>query len=354
MRRSLRLVGHLALYVTLIGGISLAGAADSQLYTEGIYLFPANPEVEGAFEQAPQVPEAEATLDVTPDSATVWFVTRDLPPGHAVTLWWVIFNNPSMCSDGVCGEDDVLPPPGNTKAGVSLGYADGWTVDANGRAVLFDRREVNDMSGIEFGPGLTHPLRAEIHLVLRSHGPVIPGRLGEQISTLLGGCDPEPPHQPCQDLQFAIFQQGEKIGPSSAEPAPPTEGYTIHVDAREHVASQPELIVHHWCKPLPSGTVQCLLYDSDDPDARLIGTETVVSAELYQAFSESEKADWHYHKEEIPAVDATFPDLSQAEAQELTTALEETYGKVVIFWDPADPAPIGAPVVTRIHAASEQ
>lgn len=111
MRRSLRMGDHLAVNVTLIGGISLAGAADSRLYTAGIYPFPANPEAEGALEQAPQVPGAEATLDVTPDSATVLLITRHLTTGHAVTLWWVIFNNPSMCSDGVCGEDDVLPAP---------------------------------------------------------------------------------------------------------------------------------------------------------------------------------------------------------------------------------------------------
>jgi len=354
MRRSRRLFGHLVLYLALVSVLSLAGTGDFRVYTQGIFVFPENPEIEGAFEQAPQVPGAEATLSVSEDSATAWFTTRELPPGDAVTLWWVIFNNPSACSDGVCGEDDVLPPPGNEAAGVSLGYGDGWTVDEDGRVVLFSRREVGEMDGVVFGPGLAHPLRAEIHLVLRSHGPVIPGRLGEQISTLLGGCDPEPPHHPCQDLQFAIFMQDEMGGPSRVQPAPPTEGYTIHVDAREHVASQPDLIVHHWCKPLPSGTIQCLLYDSDDPDARLIGTETVVGTELYETFSEREKADWHYHREEIPAVAATFPDLTEAEAKELTATLAETYGKVVIFWNPADPAPIGAPTVTRIHTDHQE
>ena len=38
------------------------------------------------------------------------------------------------------------------------------------------------------GDGLTNPEGAEIHLVLRYHGPKIQGHVDEQIHTFAGGC----------------------------------------------------------------------------------------------------------------------------------------------------------------------
>lgn len=59
-----------------------------------------------------------------------------------------------------------------------------------------------------FGRGLTNPTQAEIHAVVRTHGPVIPGMVDEQIHTFNGGCDPGQPNEgQCQDLQFTAFRQ---------------------------------------------------------------------------------------------------------------------------------------------------
>jgi len=64
--------------------------------------------------------------------------------------------------------------------------------------------------------GLTNPQGAEVHLVLRSHGPRIPGQVAEQRTTFAGGCefflDPGATHElepgQCSDLQFAVFPAG--------------------------------------------------------------------------------------------------------------------------------------------------
>lgn len=37
--------------------------------------------------------------------------------GHAYTLWYVIFNAPESCSDGLCGDDDVFTDPSDHSAG---------------------------------------------------------------------------------------------------------------------------------------------------------------------------------------------------------------------------------------------
>jgi len=59
---------------------------------------------------------------------------------------------------------------------------------------------------------------------------------------------------------------------------------------------------------------------------------------------------WHYHKTEIPRVSATFPDLPAEEAAKVAKSLEESYGKVIILWDPAKGEfPTGRPIVSRLE-----
>jgi hypothetical protein len=65
------------------------------------------------------------------------------------------------------------------------------------------------------GPPLLNAMQAEIHAVIKYHGPVVPAILVKQISTGYGGCtggpgqppDPVPAHQiyPCWDPQATGF-----------------------------------------------------------------------------------------------------------------------------------------------------
>jgi hypothetical protein len=62
-----------------------------------------------------------------------------------------------------------------------------------------------------FGSGLTDAKKAEVHLVVRDHGPALPGMIEPQVTTFGGGCTPETeptgvgPFGPnaCTDVQFA-------------------------------------------------------------------------------------------------------------------------------------------------------
>ena len=53
--------------------------------------------------------------------------------------------------------------------------------------------------------------------------------------------------------------------------AKPSEGWTLHIDAIKHFPGNPDLIAHHYCKAVVGGLLECRLYDSDAPDARLVG-----------------------------------------------------------------------------------
>ena len=161
--------------------------------------------------------------------------TRDLDHGHVLTLWWVVFNHPDHCEHGqgevACGEADLFDgPDGPTGVEPACVYADGSLVSGNGQARFTDRLSVGEVrdSCIDFfvdavpelagsDHGLTNPEGAEVHLVVRSHGPRIPGKVAEQRSTFAGGCEEflaagathelEPGE--CSDLQVAILPPPE-------------------------------------------------------------------------------------------------------------------------------------------------
>lgn len=102
--------------------------------------------------------------------------TDGLVPGDAYTVWAVVFNHPAGC-DGECDGADLSNPDAEA---VSLLGAGG--VAQSTRRTFTVR--------IETGAELTNPAGAEVHLIVRTHGPAIPGLVGEQTSTLNGGCPP--------------------------------------------------------------------------------------------------------------------------------------------------------------------
>ena len=130
----------------------------------------------------------------------------------------------------------------------------------------------------------------------------------------------------------------------------PSEGWTLHIDALLHYPGKPSMVAHHYCKPV-SGLIECQLCDSDAPDARLVGIETIVDAATYAKFPEAEKKLWHYHKTEIAKVSATLPDLSPEEADKVVKSILETYGKIYLVWDPGRQSmPTGYPTVTVLKS----
>lgn len=146
-------------------------------------------------------------------------------------------------------------------------------------------------------------------------------------------------------LAFTVVAQ-EK---TAAQAAKPTEGWTLHIDAKKHFPGLPDMIAHHYCKPVSGGLTECQIYDGDKPDARLVAVEVIVDKATWEKFSKKEKALWHHHKVEIPKVDAVLPDVSPEESAKTLKGLEETYGKVYVLWDPAKKEPVGKPQVSILH-----
>jgi hypothetical protein len=122
------------------------------------------------------------------------YQTPSLPPGHVVTVWIVVFNNPEHCSTSPCSAPaDVFNPDVNA----DFLYGGGHVIGGSGRGNFGGHLPVGDPSGsglIELGMpelavGLLYPLTAEVQLALHSHGPARSGQiLKAQLSSFLGGC----------------------------------------------------------------------------------------------------------------------------------------------------------------------
>ena len=105
--------------------------------------------------------------------------------------------------------DDGLPPvnlPQWEAVGISVLRADGMVADQSGNIVFNAHLPIGDVSEAMGGPGIVLPGTAEIHLVVRDHGPADPAILNDMLNTMNGGCEADFPNPPCVDVQVAVFQ----------------------------------------------------------------------------------------------------------------------------------------------------
>jgi len=135
-----------------------------------------------------------STLHRNKNGITVNFKTTDLTPGYAYTLWWVIWNKPQNCIGypAPCGDLDFAIAD---QVEVEVLYATGHVVGNSGIGNFSahinendDTGSVNALFGLPLFGGLNDAETAEVHMVLRSHGPAVPGLVNEQIGGYLGGC----------------------------------------------------------------------------------------------------------------------------------------------------------------------
>jgi hypothetical protein len=151
-----------------------------------------------------------------------------------------------------------------------------------------------------------------------------------------------------------ISSAEEVVQAAAAQQEAPTEGYggpTGPLAAVRHVYDDPTLRVFHYCKPNDKIMMICQLYDSNLPNATLVGIEYMITVDAYNALPNREKPNWHYHVEEFAPnrADPKFPQLSEQEQNATLKKLENSYGKIIITWNPNDNAPAFPPQVQIVQ-----
>ncbi len=134
----------------------------------------------------------------------------------------------------------------------------------------------------------------------------------------------------------------------------PVDGYNLqqgHITAIRHVFDDPSLRVHHYCKMSDKIFLVCQLYDSESQNATLIGMEYIITHEQYNSLPDREKPNWHYHKIEFAPnrADPKFPELNAQQTQSEMMKAMDTYGKVIITWNPNDNLPAFPPQEQQVE-----
>lgn len=157
------------------------------------------------------IPQAGASLSSDNNGVLGTFSTSGLTPGHVITLWWAIYNNPEYCAMASCIPPDLNNPAVNG----SLQFGGGTIADAGGRVDFMGYLAEGDNTGFYLdpgfpnmpnpAPGIVKTNKAQIHLAVRTHGmpnpdPVI---FNEQLTSFTGGCSVAVP--PCATVQAAPF-----------------------------------------------------------------------------------------------------------------------------------------------------
>jgi hypothetical protein len=189
--------------------------------TSEVYTFPGGP-------NQVLIDGASASIVRSKNGVNLRVETNSLMPGHAYTLWVVIFNEPGQCltAPATCTPSDLFNPA----AKPDMLYGAGVIASGSGSATLAGRTRVGDVSGSVQAPvgllsnGLIDPYGAEIHVVVHHHGPVIPAFMPDMIQSLAGGCtDSGIPAQgapsPWNDYALSAAYGGEfgRLGPNACE-----------------------------------------------------------------------------------------------------------------------------------------
>jgi hypothetical protein len=144
--------------------------------------------------------------------------------------------------------------------------------------------------------------------------------------------------------------------PSAA--AGPLGAIHAHVCGFHFYSGEPNraLRVEHYCSHHNGEVFQCVIYDSDQADARLIGVEYIISESLFTQLPAAEKQLWHSHRYEVMSGLLTAPGLAAGAEKELMAELVNTYGKTWHLWqvDRGDRVPLGLPKLMMGFTADGQ
>jgi hypothetical protein len=157
------------------------------------------------------------------------------------------------------------------------------------------------------------------------------------------------------DTISTIPLNASEVNSTIANTTKPVDGYggppTGPLTAVRHVFDDPTLRVYHFCKPNDKIMMVCQLYDSSSPNATLIGVEYMIDSKTYQSLPDREKPNWHYHKEEFSPNKANpkFPLLDHQQQKDWLIKLSESYGKVILIWNPIDTLPVYPPQIEQVQ-----
>jgi hypothetical protein len=138
-----------------------------------------------------------------------------------------------------------------------------------------------------------------------------------------------------------------EAGADTLQVMPPVSHMNMYLDGFHFYADDMgrQVEAHHYCTHVNEDFHQCVIYDGNGKDAKLIGVEYIISEKLFKQLPEEEKKFWHSHDYEVKSGVLVMPGIPGAVEKEAMEKLVTTYGKTWHTWqiDRGDKLPFGIP-----------
>jgi hypothetical protein len=108
-----------------------------------------------------------------------------------------------------------------------------------------------------------------------------------------------------------------------------------------------QMEAHHYCALLNEDVTQCIIFDGNDGDAKLMGVEYIVSGAQFARLPAEEKRLWHSHAYEVRSGQLIAPGIPEVAEKEFMRKIAGTYGKTWHTWhtDRRNELPVGSPML---------
>ncbi len=136
------------------------------------------------------------------------------------------------------------------------------------------------------------------------------------------------------------------VGSGLMQPKYPLDAMSTYLNGFHFYADDigRQVEASHFCIHLRHDLHQCVIFDRNTPDARLIGIEYIISEERFRSLPEDEKQLWHSHHYEVKSGTLTAPGVPEIAEHAYFQDLVTTYGKTFHTWQyDRDDFPYGIP-----------
>lgn len=151
-------------------------------------------------------------------------------------------------------------------------------------------------------------------------------------------------------IAITALAMGQQAGAQTPATPSPADGYNVHVTAPHVVAGVTMGPYHHYCKVLsPDPVIQCMVYRTSDPNARLEQVEYIIAKSITRNSVSlgSWNRNWHDHTQEISTGRVQVHDLPPDKAKEVADLVSTTDGIIFHLWSHGESVPSGRVTIAQ-------
>jgi hypothetical protein len=93
-----------------------------------------------------------------------------------------------------------------------------------------------------------------------------------------------------------------------------------------------QMEAHHYCSVVNEDVNQCVIFDGNRRNAKIMGVEYIISRKLFETLPAEERKLWHSHVHEVKSGLLVAPGVPQKAEHEFMEKAVDTYGKTWHTW----------------------